>query len=222
MLVNDDKINSIVSVDIINTNITNSVEGIKIPDVADSDLSIVSRVKEGDTTAFDVLIKKYRERLFCVVYGMTSNREDAMDIVQDSFIKAFKNINSFKGNSSFYTWIYRIAVNMTITALKKSKMRRFFSFENMDDELGNKDIIESLVETDEGSKKTLLKELREKLNEALQLLSIEHRTVVVLHEIEGLSHSEIAEIVNTREGTVRTRLHYAKQQLKAILTDYIK
>jgi len=222
MLVNADKKVSIKSVDIINSSINESIDDIKISDVKDSDLSIVARVKEGDTTAFDILIKKYRERLYCVVYGMTSNREDSMDIVQDAFIKAFKSINSFKGNSSFYTWIYRIAVNMTITSLKKSRLRRFFSFENMNDELGNKEIVESLVENDEGSKTTLLKELREKLNEALQLLSIEHRTVVVLHEIEGLSHSEIAEIVGTREGTVRTRLFYAKQQLKAILTDYIK
>ena len=86
---------------------------------ADSDAALVERVKNGDMSAFDTLTLKYRERLFGVVYNMLGNREDAMDIVQDAFIKAFSSIGSFRGSCAFYTWLYRIAVNMGITFLKR-------------------------------------------------------------------------------------------------------
>lgn len=188
----------------------------------DADLRLVERVKAGDMSAFDALTKKYRERLYGVVYNMISNREDAMDIVQDSFIKAFSAINSFKGNSAFYTWLYRIAVNRAITFMKRSRLRRFFSLDDSDETLAPDDVLEKLSVNCGGEKKLLLNELKEKLNEALQTLSIKHRTVVVLFEIEGLSHQEIAEITNTSEATVRTRLHYAKQQLRTYLKDYLK
>ncbi len=189
---------------------------------ADADMALVERVKNGDTDAFGILTKKYRERLYSVVYNMLSNREDAMDIVQDSFIKAFSSIHSFKGNSAFYTWLYRIAVNMSITFLKRSRMRRFLSFENSNEEMAGAEVLEKLSVNLSGEKKLMLNELKEKLNEALQTLSIKHRTVVVLYEIEGLSHAEIAGITKTSEATVRTRLHYAKQQLQSALKDYLK
>lgn len=188
----------------------------------DVDAALVERVKAGDILAFDTLTRKYRERLFSAVYNMLSNREDAMDIVQDSFIKAFTSINSFRGNSAFYTWLYRIAINKGITFLKKSRLRRFFSLENANEEIAPAEVLEKLTYEFGGSKNVILKELREKLNESLQTLSIKHRTVVVLHEIEGLSHEEIAQITGTTQTTVRTRLHYAKQQLQGLLKDYLK
>ncbi|MFW5883707.1 MAG: sigma-70 family RNA polymerase sigma factor [Verrucomicrobiota bacterium] len=188
---------------------------------ADWDRLVVERVQQGEVAAFDLLIKKYRERLFGVVYNLTSNREDASDLVQEAFIKAFRSINRFKGKSAFFTWLYRIAVNTTITHLKKHRARRFFSFENLDEEVAQADIVEILAAKNRSDKPTLLNELQEKLNEALQTLSLKHRTVVVLFEIEGLSHQEIAGITGTSEGTVRSRLHYAKQQLQSILRPYI-
>ena len=173
---------------------------------ADSDAALVERVKNGDMSAFDTLTLKYRERLF---------------IVQDAFIKAFSSIGSFRGSCAFYTWLYRIAVNMGITFLKRSRMRRFFSFENSDEEMASAEVVEKLSVNFGGRKAAMLSEIREKLNEALQSLSIKHRTVVILYEIEGLSHQEIAEITGTTPATVRTRLHYAKQQLQVLLKDYI-
>ena len=177
---------------------------------ADSDAALVERVKNGDMSAFDTLTLKYRERLFGVVYNMLGNREDAMDIVQDAFIKAFSSIGSFRGSCAFY-----------ITFLKRSRMRRFFSFENSDEEMASAEVVEKLSVNFGGRKAAMLSEIREKLNEALQSLSIKHRTVVILYEIEGLSHQEIAEITGTTPATVRTRLHYAKQQLQVLLKDYI-
>ncbi len=188
---------------------------------ADADALLVEKVRLGDISAFDTLTKKYRERLYSVVYNMVSNREDAMDIVQDAFIKAFSKINSFSGKSAFYTWLYRIAVNMAITFLKRARMRRFFSFENSDEELASEEVLEKLSHNCGAERSAILSELKEKLNEALQTLSIKHRTVVVLHDIEGLSHQEIAGITGTSEATVRTRLHYAKLQLREILKDYL-
>jgi RNA polymerase sigma-70 factor (ECF subfamily) len=189
---------------------------------ADADWTLVQRVQAGDVRAFDQLIVKYRERLFAIVYNLTSNREDASDLAQEAFIKAFRSISHFKGQSSFFTWLYRIAVNAALTHLKRSRLRKFFSFENLDQEVSQTEIMEVLSERMQTDKSTMVKELQEKLNEALQRLSLKHRTVVVLFEIEGLSHLEIAQVMNCSEGTVRSRLHYAKQQLQSYLQDYLR
>jgi RNA polymerase sigma-70 factor (ECF subfamily) len=189
---------------------------------ADADWALVQRVQTGDVRAFDQLINKYRERLFAIVYNLSANREDASDLTQEAFIKAFRSIGHFKGQSSFFTWLYRIAVNSTLTHLKRSRLRRFFSFENLDDEIAQSEVVEVLAEKQTTDKPLMIKELQEKLNEALQRLSPKHRTVVVLFEIEGLSHLEIAHVVGCSEGTVRSRLHYAKQQLQTYLQEYLR
>lgn len=187
----------------------------------DTDWVLVQRVQAGDVNAFDELVRNYRKRIYSVIYNLTSNREDAADLTQEAFIKGFRSIHRFQGKSSFFTWIYRIAINTTLTHLKRNRFRQFFSFENIDEEGASAEILERLVSKTESDKPTLLKELQEKLNESLHKLSIKHRTVVILHEIEGLSHQEIAAITKTTEGTVRSRLHYAKQQLQNYLQDYI-
>jgi len=190
--------------------------------LVDEDLALVARVQAGEMAAFDALTRKYRERIYSIVYNITSNREDASDLTQDAFVKAFTSISRFKGKSSFFTWLYRIAVNCALTHIKKNRFRRFFSFDNIDEEMAPTEIVENLSQKDPGGDRTSqLSELQEKLNEALQKLSPKHRTVVILFEIEGLSHQEIAEIMHTSEGTVRSRLHYAKAQLQADLQAYI-
>ena len=186
------------------------------------DLRLVERVQAGEVEAFDALTRTYRARVFSIIYNMTSNREDTADLTQETFIKAFTSISRFRGKSSFFTWIYRIAVNTTLSHLKKNRMRRFFSFETVDEEIAGSEIVEKLVASTGADKPTLLNELQERLNDALQSLSVKHRTVVVLFEIEGLSHTEIAQILKISEGTVRSRLHYAKQQLQSMLQDYLK
>jgi RNA polymerase sigma-70 factor, ECF subfamily len=190
---------------------------------ADSDMDIVRRVQGGDVAAFDQLIVKYRVRVYSVIYNLTSNREDAADLTQDAFIKSFQSINRFQGQSSFFTWLYRIAVNSTLTHLRKNRLRTFFSFEkiNEDDQVSS-EVIAALTDDTGADRETFARELQEKLNEAMQKLSIPHRTVITLFEIDGLSHQEIAEIMNCSVGTVRSRLHYAKQLLQAELQPYIR
>lgn len=187
------------------------------------DLEWLSRFKAGNRNAFDFLVRKYQRRLFGVIYNMTSHKEDTADILQDVFVKAFRSLDGFKGDSQFYTWIYRIAVNTTLTHLSKRKQKSSMSLEawtNEEDKVP--DFLLNDPNGEKGDKATLLKELQEKLNEALQKLSTTHRTVIVLFEIEGMSHAEIAEILHCSEGTVRSRLHYAKEQLKQLLNDYLK
>lgn len=188
---------------------------------ADADLVVVRQVQAGDVAAFDRLIVKYRERVFGVIYNLVANREDAADLSQDTFIKAFQAINRFQGGCSFFTWLYKIAVNTTLSHLRKNRMRSFFSLEKLSEEGGNAQIIEQLTDKQGADRGTYLRELQEKLNEALQKLSIPHRTVITLFEIDGLSHSEVAEVMGCSEGTVRSRLHYAKQFLQGELAKYL-
>lgn len=189
---------------------------------ADTDFAIVRQVQAGDVAAFDRLIVKYRERVFGVVYNLTANREDAADLTQEAFIKAFQSINRFQGQASFFTWLYKIAVNNALTHLRKNRLRSFFSLESLQEEPNNAEIIARLTDKSGADRDAYLRELQEKLNEAMQKLSIKHRTVITLFEIDGLSHSEIAEVMDCSEGTVRSRLHYAKQFLQGELSKYLR
>ena len=190
---------------------------------ADSDWVVVQRVQSGDVAAFDGLILKYRERLYAVIYNMIGNRDDAADLTQDASIKAFQSIKRFSGESAFFTWLYRIGVNAALGHLRKHRLRQFFSLDKVDeDNQPAAEVIAALTVDLTADRDTYVKELQEKLNEALQKLSIKHRTVVTLFEIDGMSHQQIAEVMNCSVGTVRSRLHYAKQLLQAELQPYIR
>lgn len=190
---------------------------------ADTDWAVVQRVQSGDVAAFDGLIRKYRERLYAVIYNMIGNREDAADLTQDAFIKAFQSIKRFSGESAFFTWLYRIGVNAALGHLRKHRLRQFFSLDKVDeDNQPAAEVIAALTVDLTADRDTYVKELQEKLNEALQKLSIKHRTVVTLFEIDGMSHQQIAEVMDCSVGTVRSRLHYAKQLLQAELQPYIR
>jgi RNA polymerase sigma-70 factor (ECF subfamily) len=190
---------------------------------ADADLEIVRRVQAGDVAAFDALIVKYRERVFGVIYHLTANREDAADLAQDTFIKAFQSIQRFGGQSSFFTWLYRIAVNSTLTHLRKARLRSFLSLETLNSDAPvSKELIDALTDKTGVERDAYVRELQEKLNEAMMKLSIKHRTVVTLYEIDGLGHQEIADVMGCSVGTVRSRLHYAKQLLQSELQPYMR
>lgn len=189
---------------------------------ADADSVVVRKVQAGEVAAFDQLVVKYRERIYSVIYNLTSNREDASDLTQDAFIKAFQSINRFGGQSSFFTWLYRIAVNGAHTHLRKNRLRTFFSIEQASEEEKTPEWLGQLAIEAGAEKEIFARDLRQRLNEAFQKLSIKHRTVITLFEIDGLSHAEIAEVMDCSEGTVRSRLHYAKNQLQADLQDLLK
>jgi RNA polymerase sigma factor (sigma-70 family) len=183
---------------------------------------LVKHARRGDLAAYDELVKRYQERIYATIYHMTSNHEDANDLAQDSFIKAYSALKSFKGGSSFYTWLYRIAVNKTINFLKQRKNKFHLSLNDLDVNAENDPDLVALVSDKTPFREAGLTELQKKLNEALLKLSEPHRMVVVLHDVQGQSHEEIAEIMGCNIGTVRSRLFYARQQLQGHLNEYIK
>ena len=188
----------------------------------DNDVELVKAARNGDTRAYDQLVQRYQERVYATIYHMTSNHEDANDLAQETFIKAYSALKSFKGDSSFYTWVYRIAVNKTINFLKQRKNKTSLSLNDLDFNIENDPELVALVSDKTPRRDIAMAELQEKLNVALQKLSDVHRMVVTLHDVQGLSHEEIADIMDCNVGTVRSRLFYARQQLQAYLSDYIK
>jgi len=190
--------------------------------VPTEEMDLVRRARSGDLAAYDELVTRYQERIYATIYHMTSNHEDANDLAQESFIKAFQALKSFKGGSSFYTWLYRIAVNKTINFLKQRKNRQHMSLNDLDFNAEHDADLIALISDKTPRREAGLTELQEKLNAALLKLSEPHRLVVVLHDIQGQSHEKIAEIMGCNIGTVRSRLFYARQQLQAYLADYLK
>jgi RNA polymerase sigma-70 factor (ECF subfamily) len=186
------------------------------------EMQLVKRAREGDMAAYDDLVRKYQERIYATIYHMTSNHEDANDLAQEAFIKAYQALKSFKGGSSFYTWVYRIAVNKTINFLKQRKNRAQISLNDLDFNAEHDPDLVALISDKTPRRDVNLAELQEKLNAAMQKLSEQHRLVVTLHDVQGLSHEEIAAIMDCNIGTVRSRLFYARQQLQAYLSDYLK
>src|SRR5437870_2526461 len=186
------------------------------------DRTLVTRAQEGDLAAFDELVQRYQERIYATIYHMTANHEDANDLAQEAFIKAFRALKSFKGDSSFFTWVYRIAVNRTINFLKQRKKRTQMSLNDLDFNAEHDPDLVALISEKTPRRELNLTELQARLNEAMQKLSETHRLVVTLHDIQGLSHEEISKIMDCNTGTVRSRLFYARQQLQAYLSDYLK
>ena len=186
------------------------------------EMELVRRARKGDLSAYDELVRRYQERIYATVYHMTANHEDANDLAQEAFIKAFQALKSFKGGSSFYTWIYRIAVNKTINFLKQRRNKVQMSLDDLDFNAEHDPDLVALISDKTPRREVGLAELQEKLNAAMQRLSEPHRLVVTLHDVQGLSHEEIGKIMDCNIGTVRSRLFYARQQLQAYLSDYLK
>ncbi len=186
------------------------------------DTVLVEQARNGEYSAYEELVRRYQRRIYALTYGMTSSSEDAEDLVQEVFVKAYQSLRSFKGDSSFYTWVYRIAVNRTINFLKKRNRRRGdVSLDDVDSAIERDPALVELRARESPVRDISLSELQNKLNAALETLSETHRTVVVLFDIQGLSHEEIAKIMNCSVGTVRSRLFYARQQLQRELAEFM-
>ncbi|MBN2703670.1 MAG: sigma-70 family RNA polymerase sigma factor [Pontiellaceae bacterium] len=202
--------------EIVNTKFTPDA----MPDPDDD--ALVLKAQQGDVHAFDQLVERYQSKIYGLVYNMTSNREDAEDLVQEVFVKAYRALPRFKGKSSFYTWLYRIAVNKTINYRKKRNRKRAMSLDQFDNEIKLDEVYHDLTSKGSPLRNLSLTELQKKMNEALQNLSEKHRTVVILHDMQGVQHEDIAKMTGASVGTIRSRLFYARRQLQAELTEFIK
>ena len=190
-----------------------SKTGPNSPQEGPPDNEVVRRILKGESELFEELVRRYQQRVYATLYHMTANHEDATDLTQDAFVK---------GDSSFYTWVYRIAVNRTLNFLKQRKQRTFMSLNDLDVQVEHDPDLVSLISDRTPERDARLSELQSALNAALLKLSEHHRLVVTLHDIQGLPHEEIARIMECNVGTVRSRLFYARQQLQALLSDHLK
>ena len=186
----------------------------------DPDADLVQRAKAEDTHAFDQLVMKYSRKLYGLIYHMTSNSEDSNDILQDTFSKAYGSLERFRGKSTFYTWIYSIAVNMTLNHLKKKKRRSGPSYDDADSGILNESAFIDQAYLANPRRNSNIHELHSKLNEALLKLSEGHRSVVKMFDIQGMPHAEISRVLGVSEGTVRSRLYYAHKKLQGQLKEF--
>jgi RNA polymerase sigma-70 factor (ECF subfamily) len=174
-----------------------------------SDWELVKQCQAGETSAFQELVSRYHQKVFMVSVGLLRNREDALDVAQETFFRAYRKINSFQGDSSFYTWIYRIAVNISIDAQRRQKRNPLDFRESMDGVLESQNEVAKDPFADAHDR-----ELREHLTQAINELTPEHKAVIVLRTLEGMSYKDIGQILGCSEGTVMSRLHYARKKLQ--------
>jgi len=189
------------------------------PDV--SELDLVKRCQAGDTEAFDELVTRYRARVFGMIYNMVHSEQDAWDLAQDAFVKAWKSIKRFRGRSSFYTWLYRIVMNVAIDWVRKKQVRS--SGAEFDDAAQLKEIdpaSKTAPKADALPYETMERgEIRERIDQAIAQLTPQHRAVILMKEIEEMQYHEIAEALGCSIGTVMSRLFYARKKLQTLLRD---
>ena len=190
------------------------------PGTESEDLGLVRRCQAGDSKAFDELVTKYRSRAFAMIYHLVHNEQDAWDLAQDGFLKAWKSIDRFRFQSSFYTWLYRIMTNVSIDWLRKKQIQGGQEF---DDTIGHQDLEpgSDLAPKPEPLPAQTMErgEVRQRIDAAIAKLTPEHRTVILLKEMEDLQYHEIAEAVGCSIGTVMSRLFYARKKLQTLLKD---
>ena len=183
------------------------------------DLAVIERVKEGGTEAFGKLVLKYQDRVFNACWRICGHLDDARDFTQEAFVRALENIESFRGQSSFYTWIFRIAVNLALSGRRKAATRQMASLDQIADASGtqaaelvackNDNDVGGTIETGGDT------DARQAIIRALNSLDEDHRAVIVLRDIEGMNYDEVGEILDIPAGTVRSRLHRGRMALRA-------
>ncbi len=185
----------------------------------DIDLSLVRRVKKGDYRAFDLLVLKYQSRVMATVFKYVKEKELAEDITQEAFVKSFKSIDSFREESSFYTWIYRIAVNTAKNYLISVKRREETL---LSDFSGDDNYVPEKLDVDSPQDILSASELRDLIFESLTTLGEETRTALSLREFDGLSYEQIAQIVNCPVGTVRSRIFRGREVIEEIVQNHME
>ena len=191
-------------------------------DPREVDLEKVRDAQAGDREAFDYLVERHKDIVYAVAYRFAKDPDLALDLSQNAFIRAYRGIKSFRGKSSFSTWLYRITMNTCIDYTRK-RARSVDSLavpEEVAEYAGSEPIVASLPR--EPGADALSSELGEQIQKAIDLLPEYHKSVFVLYEIEGLSYKEIADVVGCSIGTVMSRLHYARKKLRSMLAPYVQ
>lgn len=185
------------------------------------DGELVALAQAGNRDSVQTLLERYERRLMAVIVGMVRNPEDAKEILQETFVRAFRSLEGFKGESSFYTWIYRIAMNLAIDHQRRGGKRPLVEF---DEAVGVKEDAVGDGSANLGIdpfKSMRSRELGKKIFEAIESLTPDHRAVILLREIDGLSYEEISDVLDCSLGTVMSRLHYARKKLQSRLQEML-
>lgn len=197
--------------------------------MATDDLTLVKRVREGDQRAFRLLVERYQRKVYAIALGMVKDKQEAMDVSQEAFVKIYKYLPHFKGDSSFYTWLYRITVNASIDVIRRRGGGRGLSEAVEFDETMPLDSPDAAHIGTLGSrlgtnpqKSALRRELAEKIQEALEQVPEKHRAILLLREVEGLSYEELAATLEIPKGTVMSRLFHARAKVQKLLSEYLE
>ena len=179
-----------------------------------NETELLRRAQRGDPQAFGALVERYQRRVVGVAFAVVHNQDDALELAQETFVRAFENLSKFESRSSFSTWLYRIAANLAIDFRRREGRHTILRGEDAENEIQRLPSTrgDSFVEASRG-------ELSQRLRDALKELTPEHRAVILLREVEGLSYDEISEVLQVPRGTVMSRLHYARGHLRGILKD---
>jgi len=193
--------------------------------VAD-DLTLVQRVRTGDQRAFKTLVERYQKKVFSVAVGMLKDREEARDVSQEAFVKVYKYLDHFKGDASFYTWLYRITVNICIDVMRrkgtsKGDQVEFDETIQLDTTEANLGALGSKLGTNP-QKAMLRKELADKIQAALAEVPEKHRAILLLRELEGMSYEDLARTLEIPKGTVMSRLFHARLKVQKVLSEYLE
>lgn len=187
-----------------------------------SDIDLVRRAQEEDESAFEQLVDKYKKKVYYIAYQMTGNHTDADDVAQETFLRAYRGIRDFKGDSNFYTWLYRILINCCMDCLRKRRKRAGDLELNEAIDLSERAQAAVLPMSGESALLSAERnELKNAIREALSALSPKHRMAVVLHDMDGMPHDAIAQIMGCSVGTVRSRLHYARLKMQQKLRKFL-
>ena len=186
-----------------------------------TDCELVERCQKGELRAYESLVGRYRQRVYALAYNMLRNEQDAIDLSQEAFIKAWQAIRGFKKNAAFYTWIYRITTNLGIDFVRRRERRPTVAFEESVDPEADASVQVPPSNEPLPTEELRRKELRGQIDAAIAELSPEHRVVVQLREFEGMEYTEIAQAVGCNIGTVMSRLHYARKHLQKLLKEVI-
>ncbi len=176
---------------------------------------LLALARQGDREAFGTLVQRYERRVVGVALAVVHNQDDALELAQETFVRAFENLRSFESRSSFSTWLYRIAANLAIDFWRREGRYNVLRGEDAENELRR--LPSSRGDSFRAASQS---ELGDKLSKALEQLTPEHRAVILLREVEGLSYDEISEALQCPRGTVMSRLHYARNRLRGILKDF--
>lgn len=180
------------------------------------DETLVALAQQGDTQAFEELVARHRDKVYARAFSMMRNETDALEASQEAWIKAWQRLEQFQGDSSFATWLTRIVINICLDAMRRQKRLAAESIEQLAEEKGG---VERYLEPTQVDMLARLdrEELRARIDAAMQQLSVAHRTVLVLHEFEGLEYKECAKRMGCSIGTIMSRLFYARRRLAALL-----